>query len=198
MSDDIKDTPALLGSRICHDLISPLGAISNGLELLAMSGIASSPEMTLIEDAIESANARVRFFRVAFGAATGSQILARSEILKLIEGCYGAGRISVRWDPPWDPSRTEVKIGLLAILCLESTLSHGGSIIVEASRGVWTFQSYGEKIRFEPELWAALQGRGAGEVSSAQVQFLLLRDALHLAGKTPQVGHSDSAVSLKI
>jgi histidine phosphotransferase ChpT len=48
MSDDIKDTSALLGSRICHDLISPLGAISNGLELLAMSGIASSPEMTLI------------------------------------------------------------------------------------------------------------------------------------------------------
>ena len=39
---------ALIGSRICHDLISPIGAINNGLELLTMTGVAQSPELALI------------------------------------------------------------------------------------------------------------------------------------------------------
>ena len=41
------DIAALLGSRICHDLISPIGAISNGVELLMLDGVAKGPEMTL-------------------------------------------------------------------------------------------------------------------------------------------------------
>ena len=40
-----QDIAALLGSRICHDLISPLGAISNGVELLEMSGAQMGPEL---------------------------------------------------------------------------------------------------------------------------------------------------------
>ena len=48
---------ALLGSRICHDLISPIGAISNGVELMQMSGADSSPELALISESVESANA---------------------------------------------------------------------------------------------------------------------------------------------
>jgi histidine phosphotransferase ChpT len=60
---------SLIGSRICHDLISPLGAIGNGVELLAMSEVAKGPEMSLIAESVENANARIRFFRVAFGAA---------------------------------------------------------------------------------------------------------------------------------
>jgi len=40
----------LIGSRICHDLISPVGAINNGLELLLMSGMNMSPEVALIDE----------------------------------------------------------------------------------------------------------------------------------------------------
>ena len=55
---------ALLGSRLCHDLVSPLGAIGNGLELLEVSGdfpgIAKSGEMMLIAESLEAARARIR------------------------------------------------------------------------------------------------------------------------------------------
>ena len=44
------DISALLGSRICHDLISPIGAISNGVELLMLDGLAKGPEMALVAD----------------------------------------------------------------------------------------------------------------------------------------------------
>ena len=57
----------LVGSRICHDLISPVGAIGNGLELLAMAGGRTMPggsaELELISDSVVQANARIRFFR---------------------------------------------------------------------------------------------------------------------------------------
>lgn len=52
----------LVGSRICHDLISPIGAIANGLELLTMSGTSSGAEMDLIADSAGDAGARIGFF----------------------------------------------------------------------------------------------------------------------------------------
>ncbi|MEM9434039.1 MAG: histidine phosphotransferase family protein [Pseudomonadota bacterium] len=193
---DLKDTASLLGSRICHDLISPLGAISNGLELLAMSGLPDSPELNLIEESIESANARVRFFRVAMGAASGSQVLARSEVLKLLQGCYSGGRIQIHWHPAADPSRTDAKVAFLALLCLESTLSQGGEIAISENRGRWTLQAYGQKIRFDNEVWTALDTGRPIVANSSQVQFLLLQEALITLERTPQIGHSDTAVSL--
>jgi histidine phosphotransferase ChpT len=70
MSDQ-PDLAALIGSRICHDLISPIGAIGNGVELLLMEASGKGPELSLISESVAAANARIRFFRVAFGAAGG-------------------------------------------------------------------------------------------------------------------------------
>ena len=197
MTGNIRDTASLLGSRVCHDLISPLGAISNGLELLAMSGMGDSPELKLIEESIQSANARVRYFRVAFGAASGNQIMARTEILSLLDGIYAGGRMMVRWDSPTDPTRTEVKLGFLSIMCAEAALPMGGEVIISSDRGEWQVQAYGPKIKFEPELWAALNSPISEDVMSSKVQFLLMGEALTQIGRSAQVGHSDSAVSIR-
>ncbi len=197
MSIDLRDSASLLGSRICHDLISPLGAISNGLELLAMSGVTDTPEMKLIEEAVDGANARIKLFRVAFGASSGSQMLARSEMLKILDGCYGGGRLKVRWSPPSDPTRTEAKIALLAILCVETVLPQGGEIVINAERGNWQLQGFGPAVRFDAEVWGALTRQAGQALPSSQVQFTLLREAFERTGQVPQVGHSDSAVSLQ-
>ena len=66
---DKPDLAALIGSRICHDLISPIGAIGNGVELMMMDGTAKTPELALIAESVANANARIRYFRVAFGSA---------------------------------------------------------------------------------------------------------------------------------
>lgn len=196
MSTDLRDGASLLGSRICHDLISPLGAISNGVELLAMSGVANTPEMKLIEEAVGAANARVKFFRVALGASSGTQMLARSEVLKLLDGCYASGRIKVRWSPPSDPTRTEAKVALLALMCIETTLPQGGEVVINEDRGNWQLQAFGPSIRFESDIWAVLTRPAAIELKSNQVQFLMLKSALTDLDKKAAVGHSSSAVSL--
>ncbi len=80
------DLATLIGSRICHDLISPIGAIGNGVELLAMTGSAGdvSPELDLISQSVENANARIRYFRISFGATSSSQIMGRQEVLSVL------------------------------------------------------------------------------------------------------------------
>ncbi len=195
---DLSDTSSLLASRICHDLISPVGAISNGFELLAMSGLPASPELALIKESIENANARIRLFRLAFGAANSKQMMARGDVIKVLQDNYGSGRISVKWDSLSDVSRLDAKLALLSVLCMESVLPAGGEILIQENRGVWQIQAFGTKIRFDADVWGILMGRAATEdVAAAQVQYLLLGDALTQSGKDPLVGHSDTAVSLR-
>ncbi len=63
MSHTHSNLATLIGSRICHDLISPIGAIHNGLELLELSGgMSQTPEMQLIVESCANARARVTFF----------------------------------------------------------------------------------------------------------------------------------------
>jgi histidine phosphotransferase ChpT len=62
------DLAALLCSRVCHDIISPVGAINNGLELLDEGG-ADADAMQLIRTSARNASARLQFARIAFGAA---------------------------------------------------------------------------------------------------------------------------------
>ena len=90
------DLPALIGSRICHDLISPIGAINNGLELLEMAGTgaAPGPELALIGQSVESASARIRFFRIAFGAA-GDQTMGQNEVTSILRDLYTASRVEI-------------------------------------------------------------------------------------------------------
>jgi histidine phosphotransferase ChpT len=76
MAQNDLDLAALVSSRICHDLLSLIGAINNGLELLNMSGASPiGPEMQLICDSVKSASARIRFFRIAFGAASDDPVV---------------------------------------------------------------------------------------------------------------------------
>lgn len=90
------DLGSLIGSRICHDLISPIGAINNGLELLAMSGDAEGPEIGLIGESVGSASARIRFFRIAFGTA-GDQMVGSAEVAAILRDLYAPSRIDIVW-----------------------------------------------------------------------------------------------------
>ena len=76
---------ALIGSRICHGLNSPIGAIGNGVEFLTMSAsVGSSPELDLITDSVHHTNARIRFFRIAYRAASMDNVIGRQEVISVL------------------------------------------------------------------------------------------------------------------
>ncbi len=115
------DLNALVGSRICHDLISPLGAIGNGVELLAMSGSGDTPEMALISESVENANARIRFFRVAFGAASpGQRLGAAGDRSRSWAATGKTSRLQDRLARDGRCERQDVKLAFLLMQCLET------------------------------------------------------------------------------
>jgi len=165
--------PALVASRLCHDLISPIGAIGNGLELLSLAGLPEGPEFALLRDSVESANARVRFFRIAFGRADGGQPIARAEILSILEGVF------------------------LLIQCLESAMPHGGRIIVERDGGQWHLTARGERLSIEPGTWEMLVGGKMAEgVPPSLVHFLLVGDCARAMGRAVKTVLGEEIIAL--
>ncbi len=177
------DLAALIGSRICHDLISPLSAIGNGVELLAMTAPAG-PEMSLIAESVENANARIRFFRVAYGAPAPDQMLARSEVMATLGAASRGGRLGYRWQVEGDQPRDEVRIVFLLLQCCETAMARGGEITIRRNGQNWDLSATADRIDADPDLWGSLLvPRSGPEVSPAQVQFALLPQALESAGR---------------
>ncbi|NBZ89533.1 histidine phosphotransferase family protein [Stagnihabitans tardus] len=176
---DKSDLAALLGSRICHDLISPIGAIGNGLELLMMETGSRGPEMALISESVAHANARIRFFRVAFGAAAGEARLGRAEVASIISDMTKGGRLSIDWQTGADLSRSEVKIAFLLLMCLESAMAYGGKITVQVDGGRWSIMGEANKLRIDPALWAVLADPTAEpEITPSNVHFPLAAEEI--------------------
>jgi histidine phosphotransferase ChpT len=174
------DLTALVGSRICHDLISPLGAIGNGVELLELSGIPHTPEMALISESVETANAKIRFFRIAYGMAQPDQRIARSEVTATLTAAARSGRISYFWSPDGDQNRAEVRAVFLLLQCFESAMPHGGDIRVERDGPHWELTCEGDHLKVDEVLWGTMMSaRNRPAVTASQVQFLLLPEVLN-------------------
>ncbi|MGR3660227.1 MAG: histidine phosphotransferase family protein [Paracoccaceae bacterium] len=126
MIPDTQDLVDLVGSRICHDLISPIGAISNGVELLTMNGDRGGPEIDLIAESVDSANARIRYFRIAFGAVSSKQKFSATETRAILRDISRGGKIVYDWQPNEDVPRSDVKLVFLLLQCFETAMPRGG------------------------------------------------------------------------
>jgi histidine phosphotransferase ChpT len=168
-----RDIAAMIGSRICHDLISPVGAISNGVELLGMSGGDTSPELSLIAESVDNANARVKFFRIAFGMASAGQMTGRAEMVTILKALETA-RLKYEWQPETDMLRDEVKLACLMMLCIETAMPRGGLIKVSNDNGQWTVCARADRLEPSPDLWARLGATATADgLKPSEVQFIL-------------------------
>lgn len=167
---------ALIGSRICHDLISPLGAIGNGVELLAMSGIGAAPEINLITESVESANARIRFFRIAYGAANAEAMIGDSEVKSVLADLYRGNRLSIDWRIGQDVKRAEAKLAFLLLQCLETAFPWGGKILVTRSGNAWNLHGTAERTKIDAPLWElTTDPKSRIDVAASHVHFALVQ-----------------------
>jgi histidine phosphotransferase ChpT len=191
---------ALVGSRLCHDLISPIGAIQNGLELIALSGAdQSSPEMTLIQDSCASAAARIRFFRVAYGAAGEAQMMSRREIAGILSGVTSGGRLTAEWSAAEDQPRPEVQLCFLAFQCCESALPMGGAVRIENDAAGWTVRASGARINGDRTYWDHINGAAPLDTPPPdKVHFALLPILAAVRGRQLLATLTDDSITLKI
>ncbi len=161
------DFASLLCSRLCHDLLSPVGALNNGLELLADE---TDPDMRarclelLNESARASAN-KLKFFRLAFGAAGGfGDAVDAREARAAIEGLFGSdGRIEINWlVEEATLSKTAIKLLLNIVLIAGDALVRGGrldiGVEVAGNRTEIVVRAEGPRLVLDPELRTALTG----------------------------------------
>lgn len=178
MTQNSMDFSALVGSQICHDLISPVGAIGNGLELMSMAG-SSGPELELISDSVGNANARIRFFRIAFGSAAAGQMVGSQEIRSVLNDLSDGARVHFRWDVNRDVDRTELRAVFQALMCMETALPFGGSVAVREAADKWRLETAGKKLSLDDALWGDLShGTNLAEITPGRVQFGLLPQTL--------------------
>ncbi|MDA5094933.1 histidine phosphotransferase family protein [Aliiroseovarius sp. KMU-50] len=187
MTTDTRDLTALIGSRICHDLISPLGAIGNGIELLELSGLGDIPEMALISESVQNANARIRFFRIAFGTAKSNQSISERDVHSALTDSSDR-KIDIKWQPSGDQPRAQVKLAFLVIQCMETAMPWGGQIVVNEQDGHWSIWAEAERLNADPALWDLLTSPNSDtEVSPAQVHYALVAPELTAQGCRAEV-----------
>ncbi len=194
---DKPDLAALIGSRICHDLISPIGAIGNGVELMMMDGAARTPELALIAESVANANARIRFFRVCYGAAGADQRISRGEVAGILADMTRGGRLQVEWLSPQDLARREVKLVFLMLQCLETAMAYGGKLRIERGDGGWVMQAEAPRLKIDPALWEVLTERHPpAEIGAGQVHFALVPEELRAQGRRLVAELKENAIRL--
>src|SRR5499425_2442723 len=130
------DLAALLCSRVCHDLISPTGAIVNGLEVLEDGGDAETKTfaLDLIRKSAATASARLQFCRLAFGAAgSAGASIDTGDAEGVARGMMEDEKVKITWGLPRVLlPKNRVKLLLNLLVLAGSTIPRGGSLAVEA------------------------------------------------------------------
>ncbi len=133
------DLAALLCSRVCHDLISPVGAIVNGLEVLEENKDEETKTfaLDLIKKSANQASAKLQFCRLAFGAAgsAGAQIdLGDAE--RVARGLLADDKTSIVWNLPRELlAKNRVKLLLNMLLIAAGAIPRGGTLTVDPAEG---------------------------------------------------------------
>jgi histidine phosphotransferase ChpT len=129
------DLAALLCSRVCHDLISPSGAIVNGLEVLEESNDEETKSfaLDLIKKSARTASARLQFCRIAFGAAgSASAQVDLNDAENVARGFIEDEKIKLAWNLPSALlPKNRVKLLLNMILVAAQSIPRGGIVAVE-------------------------------------------------------------------
>ncbi len=169
----------LLCSRLCHELVNPIGAVANGVELVGeLDGRADPEALALIGESARVAGARLQFYRLAYGLAVGSRAdLTLAEAAALAESVVARGRVRLDW--PKEGGEGERGLGpravklLLNLLVLAGeALPRGGRVALALTPGGAEIEAAisaeGEQAGLDVETLKAFKGEAAIDTLSAR------------------------------
>jgi histidine phosphotransferase ChpT len=197
---------ALVSSRICHDIINPVAAISNGLEMLAEEPDESMREaaMDLIRKSAAQASAKLQFARLAFGAAgsSGAEIDLRDAEKVAREFVGGSGKHQVAWQGPAATlPKNKVKLLLNLVALGAIALPRGGTVSVEVTgtppNVSFTVRAKGDSARLADQIKSLLTGTNGVAVDAHSIQPYYTRRVAAAAGMTVTAEARDGEVEFR-
>ena len=157
------DLAALLCSRVCHDIISPVGAIANGLELMDDPEVDADMKATalnMVRSSAKTATAKLKFCRIAFGASgsAGAQI-DMGEAGEIAIGFVGDEKIRLDWQAPRENRpKAEVKLVLNMLMLAMAGIPRGGLVTVTANGRNFNVSAKGERAKVPQTMADVLTG----------------------------------------
>ena len=200
------DLAALVSSRICHDVINPVSAISNGLEMLGEEQDEDMREaaMDLIRKSASQASAKLQFARLAFGAAgsAGAEIDLRDAEKVARDFVSGSGKHEVVWEGlALTLPKNQVKLLLNLVALGVAALPRGGTVSVaisgDASNIAFTVVAKGTKARLNDEVKALLTSGNGVEVDAHSIQPYYAGRVAKAAGLGVTAEAGDEEVSFR-
>jgi histidine phosphotransferase ChpT len=200
------DFASLLCSRLCHDLMSPIGALNNGIELLADE---TDPEMRercleLLADSARASANKLKFFRLAFGAAGGfGEEIDTREAEVALQGLFGPERrIELGWAVSEEKlAKDAVKLLLNVAMLAGDALVRGGRLDVGAEQRATEIEiavrAEGPRILLDPALRQTLEGGAAAAVEAREAGAWLAHMMVAQSGGSLQLS-DPSAEALTI
>jgi len=195
------DLASLLCSRLCHDLMSPVGAFNNGIELLADE---TDPDMRekcleLLADSARASANKLKFFRLAFGAAGGfGEEVDTHEAEVALEGLFGAERrIQLGWAVSDEKlPKVAVKVLLNLALLAGDSLVRGGRLDVGAERNgdavELAVRAEGPRILLDPVLRETLANGADGTIEPRAAAAWLAHNLISDAGGSVRLSEPSS------
>lgn len=197
------DFAALLVSRVCHDLVSPVGAVVNGLEVLEDETDAAmrADALRLVAASAEQAAARLQFARVAFGAAgSAGAELDLNEVGRIMHGLLKGGKTELVWQSqPLNWPKDWAKLLMNTVLVAADCLPRGGRITVETTGDAhaprFKIAASGTVARITPEAERALSGEPTGMLDGRSIQPYLTHQIAKGLNAALRVGASEQEVT---
>jgi histidine phosphotransferase ChpT len=203
-SPDQLELAALLCSRVCHDLISPVGAIVNGLEVLDDARNSDDREfaLNLIRKSAKTASAKLQFCRLAFGAAgsAGAQI-DTGDAETMARGFLEDEKTRLTWNLPRTlQPKNRVKLLLNMLIVAQQAIPRGGTLIVEAAgqgdHAGMKVRASGLNARVPQNLADLLSGAHAGSIDAHAVQPYYTRLLAQACGLRPTIAAVGEAIEV--
>ena len=157
------DLAALLCSRVCHDVISPVGAISNGLELIddpEMDEETKETALAMVRSSARTASAKLKFCRIAFGAAgSAGALIDMGEAGEIAKAFVGEEKIKLDWLAPRENRpKQQVKLVLNMLLMAMAGIPRGGVVTVTAEGDVFTARAVGDRAKVPEAISQVVDG----------------------------------------
>ncbi|WP_430472932.1 histidine phosphotransferase family protein [Thalassospira lucentensis] len=185
----------LISSRICHDLVGPVGAVNAGAELMGEDGVADDEALALMRKSGLEAARRLQLFRLAFGRA-GNSVDTQSMRTAARQTYDAEGKVSLDWpNLPFDAAHGRVVLNM--VMLAREALPFGGGITVTHDSGSTTVLAEGKRAALRPEVMTVLEKDVSADVLDPRtVHGFFVRNLAYRTGGALSVLQQEGNIAL--
>lgn len=198
---DTLSLAALLSSRVCHDLINPVGAIESGLDVLDdpdMDDSMRAAALDLVKSGARKAVALLSFARLAYGAggAYGEEV-GLEDARKALSDVFDIMKPDLDWRlGAGSAAKEKVKVMLILAHAAADCVPRGGSVVVESDGAGFKISASGKRLMLQEDLRKALAGDARG-LAPKFTPTLIASQIVAAAGGGVSAEMTDDAVTIR-